>query len=164
MGYDLKIGQETFNGIEKIKIFDVDDQLRTYTLLSNIIAAGSNFACGFTTPNSDLDVSVTDLKFKPVGFVIMATGGHRAAGIVDAVGKGDDDCGALMYGAYVSDEKINLRFRAVPLYNASTTMRINAGDVPSLFVLNDNGFTLRHSGTAVYKAIKDMEYFWIAWG
>lgn len=165
MGYDLKIGEEVFNGIEKIRVFDVDDQLRTFSLFAEgTVATGSTCQCGFIKPNEDLDIKVDNLGFTPTGVVIIATNGHRDdSGAFDIAGDAVDNCGALIYSAYVPDKGI--RLRAIDKDESTRlTIRLNAGDNASLFKLESNSFTLEASGTNVYKPIADMEYFWIAWG
>ena len=73
MGYDLKIGEEVFNGIEKIRVFDVDDQLRTFSLFAEGAAVtASTCQCGFIKPNEDLDMTVELLILQAMRSIIVA--------------------------------------------------------------------------------------------
>ena len=174
MGYDLKIGDEIFEGIEKIRIFDNDGQMRTFRS-PNLTSTNLKCACGVTIPDGDFDITVTGLNFSPRGFAIMLVStledklDQEGEDNKDIVGKASEtEGGSMFYAVYapkdLDDEgnALNLWLRAIGTTNA-LTMRLNPNS-STVFQLNDDGFHLESSSTNIYKQVKGERYFWIAWG
>ena len=158
MGYDLKIGTETFSGIERIQVFDKDNHSRIFSIIPPSTIGAKNCACGYVPCNAGQDFEIRGLGFKPKGYAFMVCSADLSGADDPQNTTTGGSSASLIYCFYDGDKDI---MRRVITTNGNYTLRENPNNASG--TIYDDGFKQAKSNNAIYNVMAK-QYFWVAWG